>query len=376
MGQIVPVIRVQNPQSNPAAEWFVDYDLPARNIAQHAVEPRDAAGLLVLDGDGKTLHHQKIWDLPTWLVPGDLLVFNDTKVLPARLLGTREGTGGAFEMLFVRQAGDGNWEVMAQTGGKPGPGSRFLAKAPQMGTPRNRPEDSLLALTLIGRTEKRRWLVRPETDGDFADLLNRFGHLPLPPYIRAGREEPGDRKRYQTLFAGPPGSVAAPTAGLHFTQDLLDRLGQKGVELARVTLHVGPGTFQTIKGDPSTHEVESEWGEVSKEVAQKISDCQQKGGRIIAVGTTTTRVLESASRNWGTTIGPWQGEADLTIRPGYAFRVIQGLVTNFHLPRSSLLLLTQALTGSQRLAFAYGEAVRLGYRFYSYGDAMLILPRK
>ncbi len=359
---------------SPSANWFVDYDLPPESIAQHAVEPRDAARLLVLDGDGTTLHHQRIEDLPNWLVPGDLLIFNDTKVLPARLLGTREGTGGAFEMLFVRQAKDGLWEVMAQTGGKPGPGTRFLAKAPQKDAQREQSGVSHLPLTLVSRTERRRWLVRPELDGDFADLLNRFGHLPLPPYIRSGREEPGDRERYQTLWAGPPGSVAAPTAGLHFTQNLLDRLGHMGVDLARVTLHVGPGTFQTIQGDPSQHEVEPEWGEVSLVAAQKIIDCKKRGGRIFAIGTTTTRVLESAQRHWENSIGPWQGEADLTIRPGHTFRVIQGLLTNFHLPRSGLLLLTQALTGSKRLALAYDEAIRLDYRFYSYGDAMLILP--
>ena len=356
----------------PSANWFVDYDLPPESIAQHAAEPRDAARLLVLDGD--RLHHQRIRDLPHWLVPGDLLIFNDTKVLPARLLGTREGTGGAFEMLFVRQATDGLWEVMAQTGGKPGPGTRFLAKAPQNGPQVGQLADSTLALTLVRRGERRRWLVRPELNGDFADLLNRFGHLPLPPYIRSGREEPGDRQRYQTLWAGPPGSVAAPTAGLHFTQELLDRIGQMGVDMARVTLHVGPGTFQTIQGDPAVHEVEPEWGEVSMVVAQKIIDCKKRGGRIFAIGTTTTRVLETASKNWEKAIGPWEGEADLTIRPGHTFRVVQGLLTNFHLPRSGLLLLTQALTGSKRLVLAYGEAVRLGYRFYSYGDAMLILP--
>ena len=376
---------MDNELQTASAGWFIDYHLPPELIAQHAVEPRDHARLLVLDPDGKNLHHQTVRDLTSWLKPGDLLVFNDTRVLPARLLGTREGTGGAFEMLFVRlaplnpdeaggdRAGFGLWEVMARTGGKPGPGTRFFAESPQ--------GLESLPLVLVGRTERRRWLVRPETQGNFADLLHRFGHLPLPPYIRSGREEPGDRERYQTLWAGPPGSVAAPTAGLHFTKELLTQIADLGMETARVTLHVGPGTFQTIQTDPATHEVEPEWGEIPAEAAQKIADCKKRGGRVIAVGTTTTRVLESAARIWKKDPvtshylpQPWKGEADLTIRPGHRFRVVDGLMTNFHLPRSGLLLLTGALAGCERLAKTYDDAIRKGYRFYSYGDAMLILP--
>ena len=384
---------MNNEEQTVSAGWFIDYHLPPELIAQHAVEPRDLARLLVLDADGITLHHQTVGDLTGWLSPGDLLVFNDTRVIPARLLGTREGTGGAFEMLFVRPApiesseasgnlpGNGLWEVMAKTGGKPGPGTRFFAESPK--------GDACLPLILVGRTERRRWLVRPEIEGDFADLLQRFGHLPLPPYIRGGREEPGDRQRYQTLWAGPPGSVAAPTAGLHFTENLLRRIADLGIDTAKVTLHVGPGTFQTIQTDPVAHEVEPEWGEVSQVSAQKIALCKKRGGRVIAVGTTTTRVLESAARSWikdpesgessllpQDSPQPWKGEADLTIRPGHRFRVVDGLMTNFHLPRSGLLLLTGALAGCERLAKTYDEAIRKGYRFYSYGDAMLILPKK
>ncbi len=380
---------MNNEEQTVSAEWFIDYHLPPELIAQQAIEPRDLARLLVLDADGTSLHHQTVRDLPSWLAPGDLLVFNDTRVIPARLLGTREGTGGAFEMLFVRPApiesseasgnvpGNGLWEVMAKTGGKPGPGTRFFAESP-MG-------DARLPLVLVGRTERRRWLVRPEMEGDFADLLNCFGHLPLPPYIRSGREEPGDRERYQTLWAGPPGSVAAPTAGLHFTESLLGRIVDLGIDIARVTLHVGPGTFQTIQADPANHEVEPEWGEVSQVAAQKIAACMNRKGRVIAVGTTTTRVLESAARIWEKASGTrasqplpqaWKGEADLTIRPGHRFQVVDGLMTNFHLPRSGLLLLAGALAGCERLAKTYDDAIRKGYRFYSYGDAMLILPKK
>lgn len=358
--------------------WFVDYDLPPNLIAQHAVEPRDSARLMILGPGQGELHHRVVSDLPDWLQPGDLLVFNDTRVIPARLLGQREGTGGAFEMLFVRAVEGGLWEVMAKTGGRPGPGTRFLAKAPLL-TQGSSSDTDILSLILEGRTERRRWLVRPEASGDFATLLNRFGHLPLPPYIRDGREEPGDRDRYQTIWAAAPGSVAAPTAGLHFTTDLLARLADKGLESARVTLHVGPGTFQTIQGDPAMHQVESEWGEVSADAAEKIAACKARKGRVVAIGTTTTRVLESAAQSWAKSPTllptPWKGEADLTIRPGHTFRAVDLLFTNFHLPRSGLLLLAGAKAGCDRLKNAYNEAISQGYRFYSYGDAMLIFPQ-
>jgi len=353
-------------EAQPEA-WFVDYDLPPELIAQRAVEPRDSARLMVL-GPGRELHHCQVRDLPECLQPGDLLVFNDTRVIPARLLGRREGTGGAFEMLFVRPAPDGLWEVMAKTGGRPGPGTRFLARAPETSPIAG----TSLPLVLEGRTERKRWLVRPEAEGSFAELLERYGYLPLPPYIRGGREEQGDRERYQTIWAGPPGSVAAPTAGLHFTPQLLERLAQSGIDSTRVTLHVGPGTFQTIQSDPATHEVEPEWGEVAAEAAAKIAACRQRKGRVVAVGTTTTRVLESAAMHWSAGPIPWKGDADLTIRPGHAFQAIDLLLTNFHLPRSGLLLLTGAMAGCARLQNAYNEAIGQDYRFYSYGDAMLI----
>jgi len=322
---------------------------------------------MVMHRQGRVVGHRHVSDLPGWLRPGDLLVFNDTRVLPARLLGKRVGTGGAFEMLFVRPGPDGCWEVMAKTGGRPGPGTRFLAQSPD-------PLRGELELVLEGRTERKRWLVRPLAEGDFPALLDRYGRLPLPPYIRDGKEESGDRERYQTVYAERPGSVAAPTAGLHFTHELLTRLAQLGIETARVTLHVGPGTFQTIQGDPAAHEVEPEWGAVSAETVAALNRCRSRGGRVIAVGTTTTRVLESAALDGQAEPTSWSGEAHLTIRPGYEFRVIDGLMTNFHLPRSSLLLLVGALTGCDSLRNAYNEAISLGYRFYSYGDAMLILP--
>jgi S-adenosylmethionine:tRNA ribosyltransferase-isomerase len=275
------------------------------------------------------------------------------------VVGRREKTGGKWEGLFLRERPDGTWELLAQTRGYPDPGEVFVG-------------DTGLRLVLAGRTAERHWLMRPDPPGPAADLLPAHGQVPLPPYIRKGRAADADRERYLTVYAAHAGSVAAPTAGLHFTPELLARLADAGVGTARVTLHVGLGTFEPIKaGDPLKHAIHAEWCEVGSAAVDAIREAKARGGRVVAVGTTTTRTLESAARPNG--LVPFRGESGLYIHPPFEFRVIDGLVTNFHLPRTTLLLLVQAFAGSELLRTAYREAVAREYRFYSYGDAMLIL---
>lgn len=337
---------------------FLDYHLPEHLIAQEPAARRDESRLLVVRRDSGALEHRVFRDLPELLRPGDLLVLNDTKVIPARLVGRRERTGGKWEGLFLRET-PGGWELLAQTRGYPRDGEAFVT-------------DSGLRLTLAGRTAERHWLMRPDPPGLAADLLAVHGQVPLPPYIRKGRAADADRERYQTVYAERSGSVAAPTAGLHFTPELLDRLAAAGVRTARVTLHVGLGTFAPVTADdPAKHAIHSEWCEVGPEAVDAIRQAKARGGRVVAVGTTTTRTLESAARPDG--LKPFRGETALFIRPPFEFRVIDALVTNFHLPRTTLLLLAQAFAGSDLLRRAYHEAVAHGYRFYSYGDAMVIL---
>ena len=334
---------------------FFDYDLPPRLIAQEPAARRDGARLLVVHRADQSLSHRTVLDLPELLAPGDLVVFNDTKVVPARLIGRREGTGGKWEGLFVRESETGVWEVMSQTRGYPRIGERFVS-------------DTGLSLTLTGRTGDRHWLLRPETPGLAFDLLARYGHIPLPPYVRKGRAHGDDVYRYQTVYADRPGSVAAPTAGLHFTPELLHQLGTKGIETARVTLHVGLGTFAPVTADdPLKHEIHGEWCDVSAATAATIATAKREGRRVFAVGTTTTRTLETAGAN------VFRGESTLFIHPPYEFKILNGLMTNFHLPRTTLLLLVQAFAGTDLLRRAYDEAIRHEYRFFSYGDAMLIL---
>lgn len=338
---------------------FFDYHLPDRLIAQHPAEPRDAARLLVVRRATASLEHRHFRDLPDLLSPADLLVLNDTKVLPARLVGRREATGGKWEGLFVRQT-DGLWELLAQTRGYAREGEGFAV------------EPGPLRLVLRGRTADRHWLMQPDPAGDPAELLARHGRVPLPPYIRKGASEAADRERYQTVFADRAGSVAAPTAGLHFTPELLDRLTAAGVGSARVTLHVGLGTFAPVKAaDPADHVIHREWCEVTAAAADAINGCRAQGGRVLAVGTTAARTLETAAGPDG--LAPFHGDTGLYVRPPYTFRAIDALVTNFHLPRTTLLLLVAALAGPELLRHAYEEAVRHEYRFYSYGDAMLVL---
>jgi S-adenosylmethionine:tRNA ribosyltransferase-isomerase len=336
-----------------------DYELPPHLIAQQPATPRDAARLMVLRRSTGEMRHRVFRDLPDLLEPGDLLVLNDTRVLPARLIGRREKTGGQWEGLFLRETETGLWEMLAQTKGKPIEGEAFLV------------EPGPLRLILRGKTEGH-WLMEPAPSGPAADLLARHGQMPLPPYIRKGRAVETDRERYQTVYARADGSIAAPTAGLHFTPDLFDRLRERGISWTSVTLHVGLGTFEPIRcTDPARHVMHHEWAEVPAETVQAIQKCKARGGRIIGSGTTATRALESAAREGE--LRPWRGETNLFIHPPYTFKVVDGLVTNFHLPRTTLLLLVGALAGMEFLRCAYETAVAMEYRFYSYGDAMLII---
>jgi len=336
-----------------------DYDLPPHLIAQQPAGERDASRLMCLDRSSGSIEHRLFRDLPELVHPGDLLVLNDTRVLPARLIGKREKTGGKWEGLFLRQTPDGLWEMLAQTKGKPEIGEVFAI------------EPGPLKLILRSRAEGH-WLMQPDRNEAAIELLTRHGRIPLPPYIRKGLADDADRERYQTVYADVPGSVAAPTAGLHFTAALLEKLRERGVARTQVTLHVGLGTFEPIRADdPARHVMHAEMGHVPQAAVEAIQECKARGNRVIAVGTTATRALESAARNG--LLQPWSGETNLFIRPPYRFNVIDGLITNFHLPRTTLLLLVGAFVGIEPLQLAYQTAVEMNYRFYSYGDAMLIV---
>jgi S-adenosylmethionine:tRNA ribosyltransferase-isomerase len=337
-----------------------DYTLPPDLIAQEPCEPRDRARLLVARRQDRSLHHHRFDDLPALLEPGDLLVLNDTRVLPARLLGKRARTGGKWEGLFLRQLADSTWEMLCQTRGTLQEGEIIDV------------EPGPLRLRLQTRLPGGRWQVQSLLPGSVVELLDRFGHIPLPPYIRKGEAREEDRDRYQTIYARQAGAVAAPTAGLHFTERVFAGLRARGIRWTSVTLHVGLATFQPIQVDDYTqHPMHKEWGRLSEEAAVAIHACKERGGRVVAVGTTSVRVLESVAR-----LGPlqaWSGETELFIHPPYEFKIVDALITNFHLARTTLLLLVAALAGVDLLRDAYQTALAERYRFYSYGDAMLIV---
>jgi S-adenosylmethionine:tRNA ribosyltransferase-isomerase len=348
------------------SRFFFDYDLPPELIAQDPIEPRDAARLLVVNRATQTLVHHHFRDLPGLLAPGDLLVLNDTRVLPARLFGHRQSTGGHWEGLFLKAFADGSWEMLCQTRGHLREGEAILVNSPE-GT-----AGSPLSLTLVAKSPEGRWRVQPSPTEAPKAILERYGHVPLPHYIRKGRDREEDRDHYQTVFAEKPGAVAAPTAGLHFTPESFATLRQHGIDWTFVTLHVGLGTFRPIETEDYTqHAMHAEWGELPETAVQAIRTCQARGGRVVAVGTTAVRVLETAARD--ADVRPWHGETDLFIYPPYRFRVVDALVTNFHLPRTTLLLLVGAFSGVELLQQAYAEAIARRYRFFSYGDAMLIV---
>ncbi|NJL82378.1 MAG: tRNA preQ1(34) S-adenosylmethionine ribosyltransferase-isomerase QueA [Chloroflexaceae bacterium] len=345
-----------------------DYTLPEELIAQTPAVPRDSSRLLVVDSPS-THHHCRFWDLPRWLKPGDLLVLNNTRVIPARLYG-RKPTGAAVEVLLLEPLGEATWLALVKPGKHFRPGSEIWFAA------RDRPQEFLKA-TVIGHDSATggrilQFQVAPATD--FASLLPRFGQIPFPPYVDPAT--PAQPSQYQTIYAQHPGAIAAPTAGLHFTEPLLNTLKTQGIELAYLTLHVGIGTFRPLENETiTTHQMHQEWLEVSAATAAQINAAKARGGRVIAVGTTVVRALESAAQQTSEAkLLPLEGKTNLFIYPGYQWRAIDGLITNFHLPRSSLLLLVSALISRERLFSLYQAAIRERYRFYSFGDAMLILP--
>ena len=337
-----------------------DFELPPELIAQEPLPERDASRLLVLDRATGAVQHRSFRDLPDILAPGDLVVFNRSRVIPARLLG-RRSKGGEAEILLVRDRGEGRWEAMVRPGRHLRPGQRVTID-----------EDLSVVIESEALAEDGRRQVRLlSRQRDIAAALERCGHVPLPPYVRRP-DRPEDRERYQTIYASEPGSIAAPTAGLHFTPSILERLRARGVETAEVVLHVGPGTFRPVTvPDIGDHRLPAEAYVVPADTAEAVTRTRARGGRVVAIGTTSVRTLEGSAAATGVTEAG-TGETSLVIAPGFRFRVVDALVTNFHLPRSSLLLLVAAFAGRERVLGAYAEAVGRGYRFYSYGDAMLV----
>ena len=341
-----------------------DYALPGEFIAQFPLPERDAARLLVLARDTGAITHAAIRELPRFLRAGDLLVLNDTRVFPARLLGRRVPSGGAVECLLLARLDEERWEALVHPGQKLRPGGRVVFERGGRAL-----QGEVLERKFYGRRVIR---LRADTGQGIDDAIDAIGHVPLPPYIRRA-DEASDRERYQTVFAKARGSVAAPTAGLHLTTALLARLAADGLERVEITLHVGYGTFKPVRVERvEDHRVDPERFLIPEDAARAINTASAAGRRVVAVGTTTTRALESAGRE-DRRVAPGAGETDLFIRPGFEFRIVNGLLTNFHLPRSSLLMLVCAFAGREKVLAAYREAVERGYRFYSYGDAMLIL---
>lgn len=344
----------------PIADF--DYDLPPELIAQAPAEPRDSARLLVIPRAGGPLQHDTFRHLGRYLAPGDLLVLNRTRVLPARLVGRRaDAGGGRAELLLLRPIAEGVWEALVRPARRLRPGTPLVFS------------DGVLHAVVLERTAHGTAHLR-FSPADILPLLDRVGEVPLPPYIRQWH---GDPNRYQTVYADVPGSAAAPTAGLHFTPELLAALRAQGIATADIVLHVGLDTFRPVhEADARAHQMHREYCSVPEEVVRAIGTAHARGRRVIAVGTTVVRALESAAlaaEAHGAVLAPYSGWTDLYITPGYRFRAIDGLITNFHLPRSTLLLLVSALIGRERLLAAYAEAIARRYRFYSFGDATLIL---
>ena len=334
------------------------YDLPKERIAQTPVEPRDHSRLLVMDRFTGKMEHRHFYDIVDYLRPGDLLVINDSRVLPARLYGYKEDTGAHMELLLLEQKENMVWECLAKPGKKAKPGVKLIFG------------DGLLTGEVVEVKEDGNRMVKFTCNGNFYSVLDQIGQMPLPPYITAKLQ---DKERYQTVYSKELGSAAAPTAGLHFTPDLMDKIRAMGVDFASVTLHVGLGTFRPVKAQEVTeHKMHSEHCLLPKETAEKILKTKANGGRVIAVGTTSCRTLESVATFTGQ-IQPWEGYTDIFIYPGYEFKVLDGLITNFHLPESTLIMLVSAFAGREHILHAYEEAVKLEYRFFSFGDACLFL---
>ena len=332
------------------------FDLPEELIAQTPIPERDHSRLLVLDRVTGEIEHRHFYDLPMYLREGDCLVLNDSRVLPARLLGCRR-SGGSIELVLLRDLGEGKWECLSRPGRKTKPGTELVFG------------DGELSATVLDVAEGGNRIVQFHYEGIFLEVLERLGKMPLPPYIK---EELQDAERYQTVYSRELGSAAAPTAGLHFTNELLEEIRARGVEICTVTLHVGLGTFRPVKEEEiEDHEMHSEFCVIPEETARIVTETKARGGRVIAVGTTSCRTLESFSRENGT-LAAASGWTNIFIYPGYRFKCVDALVTNFHLPESTLIMLVSALAGREKILEAYRTAVEERYRFFSFGDAMFI----
>ena len=332
-------------------------DLPEELIAQDPLADRSGSRMLMLDKTDGRIEHHIFKEIVDYLRPGDCLVLNNTKVLPARLSGRRENTGGSIEVLLLKRKGDDVWETLVKPGRKAKPGTRILFG------------DGCLQAEVLDVVEDGNRLIRFSYEGIFEEVLDRLGEMPLPPYITHKLQ---DKNRYQTVYARYEGSAAAPTAGLHFTKELLQKISDKGVDIAYVTLHVGLGTFRPVKADNILeHHMHAEYYQVTEEAAGKINRAKASGGRVICVGTTSCRTVESAAGDDGT-LKAGCGNTEIFIYPGYRFKVLDCLITNFHLPESTLVMLVSALAGREHVLHAYEEAIRLKYRFFSFGDAMFL----
>ncbi len=333
------------------------YNLPQELIAQTPVEPRDSSRLLLLDRESGEISHKHFYDIIDYLEEGDLIVANDSRVLPARIFGIKEQTGARVEFLLLNQVENNRWETLCKPGKKAREGAEFTFG------------NGIMKAKIIEVKEDGNRVVEFKSEENFYSALDKIGQMPLPPYIT---EELKDRERYQTVYSNEVGSAAAPTAGLHFTNDLMDKIKAKGVNIAYVTLHVGLGTFRPVKvDDVKNHKMHSEHYEISKETSELINQTKANGKRVIAVGTTSCRTLESVASFFGE-IKPCEGFTDIFIYPGYEFKVLDGLITNFHLPESTLIMLVSAFAGYDNVMKAYETAVNDKYRFFSFGDAMFI----
>ncbi len=334
-----------------------NYDLPEELIAQDPLEDRSSSRLMVLHKDTGRIEHKIFRDIIDYLNPGDCLVINDTKVIPARLMGIKEDTGAAIEVLLLKRNADDVWECLVKPGKKARTGARIIFG------------EGLLVGEIVDVIEDGNRMIKFHYEGIFEEILDKLGQMPLPPYITHKLQ---DKNRYQTVYARNEGSAAAPTAGLHFTKELLEKIKEKGVNVVSITLHVGLGTFRPVKVDKiEEHHMHTETFNISKEAADTINRTRAAGGRVIAVGTTSCRTLESAAADDGT-IPARSGDTDIFIYPGYKFKAIDCLITNFHLPESTLIMLVSALAGRDNIMNAYETAVKERYRFFSFGDAMFI----